>query len=1036
MKKIIYFFAIYFVFNGLVLPQNKNREFRSTWVITWEYCSTTGTVEDKKAKIRTILDNHVAANMTSVIWQVRQAGTAYYPSSYEPWGSYLGNSSPGFDPLAYAIDEAHKRGLDFHAWFNVFACASTFPGTPAQTHPEWVCRDNTGAPMTSNQALSPGIPEVRTYLNRVAMEVVRKYDIDGFHLDYIRWNEYSSTKKNESTNPYEGLVDGMFTEEQMLEVRSPDGQGLEENNVSRYLYDYQHPFSAGVPAGFSTWEEWWRWSVTEFVRTLQDSIKSVKPYVRLSVAALGKYNWTGWCGYSIVFQDAALWFNEGYIDQIAGMHYHWTTGSGFIGMLSGSCPSCWSQFIQPGIAAGRFYTVGPPSYILKDQNLWGNHPQIVSAIRSVPWTDGFQFFSYGTWRDMNYWQEAADIMFKEKMKQRAMKFILDTIPSAPITSIIKTDSLHYKITVTPPDTSINQWYVLYRSDDDVLNPDNDKILTVKFGKAAFTVNENFDGWQNFSGRYSYFATMCDRYWNESNLSNVVITDPISTIPPKVLSTIPSESDTVTVISQMKFEFSKGMNSSTFTSGMKINPSIQIGSASWSSDKKSVTFTFSQQLHPDTIYTVTLDSLVTDLLGVSIDGNGDGIAGDSFILQFFTENADNSGPMISQGYPNAGSDQFDPEDLVSIVFNECIDPSNINYTTVALTRNGNAMGRLVMHNVVNERSVLTIKPGTGLAGGDNCQLTIKKEIKDLYGNLMLQDYVVNFTVAYYQYSNRTMIDDFSVDQYWMHPGFSGSTTGILISGTLFAYTDTFYVPGTTPAKSAYLQYLWDPIKPVRLLREYLSGGTAQATTFDTSKTIQLYVFGDGSNSRFRFAVDEGNGTSWPIHEVSKWITIDWIGWRLVEWRLNDPTSVGSWIGNGILDNALYRTDSFQLTDTTGSAPNGLIYFDSYSFVTKQPSGTVDIRNEDETLPAGFYLAQNYPNPFNPSTEISYRLADDGQVSLRVYDILGNEIALLVNEYQRQGVYNVSFDASNVSSGIYVYELSSGEKRQSRKMILVR
>jgi len=117
MKQIVFIFILSLLFNGLVKGQTKNREFRSTWVITWEYATTSGSVEEKKARIRTILDNHVAANMTSVIWQVRQAGTVYYPSSYEPWGSYFGNTNPGFDPLAYAIEESHKRGLDLHAWF-------------------------------------------------------------------------------------------------------------------------------------------------------------------------------------------------------------------------------------------------------------------------------------------------------------------------------------------------------------------------------------------------------------------------------------------------------------------------------------------------------------------------------------------------------------------------------------------------------------------------------------------------------------------------------------------------------------------------------------------------------------------------------------------------------------------------------------------------------------------------------------------------------------------------------------------------------
>ena len=69
---------------------------------------------------------------------------------------------------------------------------------------------------------------------------------------------------------------------------------LISNMSGSYLYDYQHPYSAGVPDGFVSWEEWWRWSVASFVKTLHDSIQSVKPYVKLSAAVLGKYNWSGW----------------------------------------------------------------------------------------------------------------------------------------------------------------------------------------------------------------------------------------------------------------------------------------------------------------------------------------------------------------------------------------------------------------------------------------------------------------------------------------------------------------------------------------------------------------------------------------------------------------------------------------------------------------------------------------------------------------------------------------------------------------------
>ncbi|HMA61053.1 MAG TPA: family 10 glycosylhydrolase, partial [bacterium] len=163
---------------SLSFAQN-NKEFRATWVITWEHdCDST--------KIKQILDRHEKANMNAVLFQVRQSGTAYYNSSYEPWGHYANYQNPGFDPLAFAVKEAHKRGLELHAWFNTFQASSTVQGAPAQENPEWVCRDGNNNPMPQSKALSPGLDTVRSYTRQVAMEIVRNYDIDGIHLDYIR----------------------------------------------------------------------------------------------------------------------------------------------------------------------------------------------------------------------------------------------------------------------------------------------------------------------------------------------------------------------------------------------------------------------------------------------------------------------------------------------------------------------------------------------------------------------------------------------------------------------------------------------------------------------------------------------------------------------------------------------------------------------------------------------------------------------------------------------------------------------------------
>lgn len=85
---------------------------------------------------------------------------------------------------------------------------------------------------------------------------------------------------------------------------------------------------------------------------------------------------------------------------------------------------------------------------------------------------------------------------------------------------------------------------------------------------------------------------------------------------------------------------------------------------------------------------------------------------------------------------------------------------------------------------------------------------------------------------------------------------------------------------------------------------------------------------------------------------------------------------------------------------------------------------------------YALEQNYPNPFNPSTKIKFQLPKDGFVTLKVYDILGKEIATLINEEKSQGKYEVNFNASNLSSGVYIYKIQAGDFVSSRKMILLK
>jgi hypothetical protein len=123
-----------------------------------------------------------------------------------------------------------------------------------------------------------------------------------------------------------------------------------------------------------------------------------------------------------------------------------------------------------------------------------------------------------------------------------------------------------------------------------------------------------------------------------------------------------------------------------------------------------------------------------------------------------------------------------------------------------------------------------------------------------------------------------------------------------------------------------------------------------------------------------------------------------------------------------------TAHIQLEIGTFSNPNNRVTLDFIA--TTDP--TLDA--EEDLNPNNYFLAQNYPNPFNPSTQISYGVREGGFVSLKVYNILGSEIATLVNEFKPSGNYTADFTSANLASGVYIYRLSINNFIQARKMIL--
>jgi uncharacterized lipoprotein YddW (UPF0748 family) len=183
--------VIFFLLIQFTYAQLPKREFRGVWVATVnniDWPSKPGlTTEQQKQEIIEILDQHKKNGMNAVIFQVRPAGDAFYPSSLEPWSQYL-TGVPGkapypyYDPLLTWIDETHKRGMEFHAWCNPYRVSQDVKqplagNHVAFSHPEWIIRYG------DKLYFDPGNPEVRKFVTSVIADIVFRYDVDAIHFD-------------------------------------------------------------------------------------------------------------------------------------------------------------------------------------------------------------------------------------------------------------------------------------------------------------------------------------------------------------------------------------------------------------------------------------------------------------------------------------------------------------------------------------------------------------------------------------------------------------------------------------------------------------------------------------------------------------------------------------------------------------------------------------------------------------------------------------------------------------------------------------
>lgn len=283
-------------------PPAVPREFRGVWAaavgnIDWP-TQAGATMARHQADLRALLDMAVRTHLNVVILQVRPSADALYASPLEPWSEYLTGRmgqapNPKWDPLRFACDEAHARGLELHAWINPFrARYYKTLSNPSQDH---VSRKNPNWTVQYGNLLwmDPGIPEVREHVLKVALDIVTRYDVDGFHVDDYFY-----------PYPLRG-PDAVW-------MRFPDG------------VSYTRYWSGG---GRLELGDWRRSNVDQFVESLYSGIHRVKPWVKVGISPFGIWRpgyppgIKGLDAYFVLSADARKWLNEGWCDYIAPQLY-------------------------------------------------------------------------------------------------------------------------------------------------------------------------------------------------------------------------------------------------------------------------------------------------------------------------------------------------------------------------------------------------------------------------------------------------------------------------------------------------------------------------------------------------------------------------------------------------------------------------------------------------------------------------------------------------------------------------------------------
>lgn len=498
MNRKLLFFLLPLVWAFSVNAQDQpKRELRGAWISSYfglDWPNKNESPATQRSRLISILDHHKATGINVVYLQVRSQCDALYPSAIEPWSNDLTGTqgvapNPLWDPLQFAIEETHKRGMELHAWINPYRAIGN-TAVPAathvsRTHPEWMLNSGTSG-TTTLKIMNPALPAVRDHIVSVVEDLVTRYDIDGIHFDdYF----YPTTVQNDD---------------------------------AWYQAD---------PRGFTNKGDWRRDNVNQLIKRVNETVSSLKPWVKFGVSPSGIYrnskdpaigsDTRGLEHYASLYADTRRWLQEGWVDYIAPQVY-WNIGF---------YPTADYQVIVPwwnNNAYGRHIYIGMAAYRVNEAGAWKNPSEIPNQVRlnrTYPNVYGGIFFRTAFLRTnaLGFRDSIRLNLYQKPALLPTMPWKDNTPPAAPSMLEANRQSDHvYALNWNAPTASSNELdrvrqYAIYRSESPVIDvTDANNLLAVtNTDETTYT-----DATAESEKTYYYIVTALDRHHNESTPTNV------------------------------------------------------------------------------------------------------------------------------------------------------------------------------------------------------------------------------------------------------------------------------------------------------------------------------------------------------------------------------------------------------------------------------------------------------------------------------------------------------------------------------------